>query len=90
MALPTIFPYDSSFRHGFRMAMLCTDLLSFKASLVRDKKTQRPRGMAFVSLVPREVWHGFFHQQGWSSKRFGEVILLRGSWWSCSPQKMKP
>ena len=24
-----------------------------KASLVRDKKTQRPRGMAFVSLVPR-------------------------------------
>ncbi|CAL1130010.1 unnamed protein product [Cladocopium goreaui] len=25
-----------------------------EATLVRDKKTQRPRGMAFVSLVPRE------------------------------------
>ena len=27
-----------------------------QATLVRDKKTQRPRGMAFVSLVPREAW----------------------------------
>ena len=58
-ALPAIFPYDSCC-HGFRMAIFCTDLLSFKASLVRDKKTQRPRGMAFVSLVPREVWQVFF------------------------------
>ena len=24
-----------------------------EAALVRDKKTQRPRGMAFVSIVPR-------------------------------------
>ena len=27
-----------------------------QATLVRDKKTQRPRAMAFVSLVPREAW----------------------------------
>ncbi|CAJ1373722.1 unnamed protein product [Effrenium voratum] len=29
-----------------------------EASLVRDKKTQRPRGMAFVSLAPREAEDG--------------------------------
>ena len=73
-ALPTIFPYDS-WCHGFRMAIFCTDLLSFKASLVRDKKTQRPRGMAFVSLVPREVWQGFF-----SPPR----VILEKVWWGDS------
>ena len=58
MYMSMVFGEHSAETHGvFPMFFRVKFSLDFlqQATLVRDKKTQRPRGMAFVSLVPREA-----------------------------------
>ena len=89
-ALPTIFPYDSSFRHGFRMAKLFVFAVvqGLLGTWQKDPTTTwyglrelgTTRGVARFFSPPRVIL-----QKVW----WGDS--LRGSWWSCSPpKKMKP